>query len=195
MSNNLKQKTKSSKLFGFTLIEILVAMAIIITSTTIVVAILVSSFRGNSKANISEEVRQNGNSAITRMSRVLQFADSFQGASVNGSNYDPNCTNSGGIAYKYIKVTSNRQVKTLSCQDSSGNPDVLIIDSSGQSSFIDKTRVKINPTDSCKFTCLQDNTSVAPVIGISFSLSDAGGSVPEKKASISFSTSVRMRNL
>ena len=186
MSNNLKQKTKSSKLFGFTLIEILVAMAIIITSTTIVVAILVSSFRGISKANISEEVRQNGNSAITRMSRILQFADSFQGASTDNfvSSNDTDCTLGQDKNYQFIRVKSGGLIKTLSCQN-------LSLDSS---SLIDLTKVTVVP-NSCKFTCLQDSRNVAPVIGISFSLSDAGGSVPEKKASISFSTSVRMRNL
>ncbi len=165
---------------GFTLIEILVASAIIITATTVVVAILTASFRSITKATISEEVRQNGNSAVTRMSRILQFADSFAGASVDGSNYDPNCTSPG--VYKYIRVVSGGATRTLSCVDLS----------IGSSPLIDPNKVSI---DSCNFTCSQDNGTVPPVIGISFNLSQKTSSASEKKASISFTTSVRMRNL
>lgn len=166
---------------GFTLIELLVATAIFITATTIVVAILTSSFRGINKANISEDVRQNGNSAISRISRLIQFAEGFQESSMDGVIYTSACVQ--GVTYQAIRIKSGGQIKTFSCQNLSVDAIPLI----------DTAKVKV-VAGSCKFTCSQDRTNVSPVIGISFSLSEAAASVPEKSASISFSTTVKMRN-
>lgn len=173
--------------FGFTLIELLVATAIIITATTIVFAILTSSFRSINKTTISEEVRQNGNSAISRMSRILQFADSFQDSSTDGLNYTPTCIQ--GTNYQSIRVKSGGLLRTLSCQNLSLDSSP----SSPSSPLIDTAKVKV-VAGSCRFTCIQDNSNVSPVIGIYFSLSEATVSVPEKSASITFSTTVKMRN-
>ncbi len=167
--------------FGFTLIELLVATALIITATTIVVAILTSSLRGVNKTTISEEVRQNGNSAIGRMSRVLQFAESFQDSSTDGLAYTPACTT--GVNYQSIRIKSGGLLRTLSCQN-------LSLDASP---LIDTAKVQV-VAGSCRFTCAQDNSNVSPVIGIYFSLSEAVTSTPEKSALINFSTTVKMRN-
>lgn len=175
---------------GFTLIELLVASAIIITATTVVVAILASSFRGVNKATFSEEVRQNGNSAISRMSRMLQFAESFQGASQTGNPPYSDCVSGAGLSYRSIKIKSSNQTKILSC----GGLDLSIIDSSGTSSLIDTSKVNV-VANSCRFTCQQASSGDTPIIGINFDLTEANSSVPDKTATIKFSTTVKMRNL
>ncbi len=174
---------KNSK--GFTLIEMLVSIAIIITTTTVVVAILVSSFTGITKSTISEDVRQNGNSALSRMTRTIQFAESFQGVSQNGVDYVNNCSFSGGEKYNYVRVRANTQIVTLSCTDT----DIM----NGTSSLIDKNKVGISE-GSCAITCLQESEIVPPVLGISFALFNVG-TTDQKKTEIYFSTSVKMRNL
>ena len=175
---------KKSNYFGFTLIEILVSAAIVITATTVVVAILISSFRGVSKAIVSEEVRQNGNNAIGTMSRIIKFADSLKGVSETTpddlTTYHVGCTQ--GVGYKGIQVVSGGQTRTLSCTNLSID-SIPTIDTS-----------KMSVSSNCKFTCSQDSDSVSPVINISFSLSEIGSS-PEKSAYIPFATSVKMRNL
>ncbi len=170
---------------GFTLIEMLVSIAIIITTTTVVVGILASSFTGITKSTISEDVRQNGNSALSRMTRTIQFAESFQGVSQNGVDYINNCTLSGGEKYNYVRVKTNTQIVTLSCTDA----DIM----NGASSLIDKNKVGIRD-GSCAITCLQESEIVPPVLGISFALFNAGVT-NQKKTEIYFSTSVKMRNL
>lgn len=170
---------------GFTLIEMLVSIAIIITTTTVVVAILASSFNGITKSTISEDVRQNGNSALSRMTRTIQFAQSFQGVSANGTDYITNCSLSGGDAYSHIRVKTNSQTLTMSCSDE----DIMM----GTSSLIDKTRVSV-VEGSCAITCLQESEIVPPVLGISFALFNVG-TTDQKKTEIYFSTSVKMRNL
>lgn len=167
---------------GFTLIELLVASAIIITATTVVVAILASSFRGVNKATFSEEVRQNGNSAISRMSRMLQFAESFQDSSTDGLNYAPACIQ--GTNYQSLRVKSGGLLRTLSCQN-------LSLDSSP---LIDTAKVKV-VAGSCRFTCQQASSGDTPIIGINFDLSEANSTSPDKTATIKFSTTVKMRNL
>ncbi|MBI2621565.1 MAG: prepilin-type N-terminal cleavage/methylation domain-containing protein [Candidatus Levybacteria bacterium] len=171
---------------GFSLIEILVAIAIIITATTVVVAILSSSFRGISKSNVVEEVRQNGNRAITQMSRTIQFAESFQGAFINDSTYDLACTASAGKNYEYIKLNSGGRLVTLSCNN-------LSMGSTTVTPLIDTTRVSV-VEGSCSFTCTQQSVDDSPIIGINFELSQAGETAPEKSAKIPFSTTVKMRN-
>ena len=170
---------------GFTLIEMLVSIAIIITTTTVVVAILASSFNGITKSTISEDVRQNGNSALSRMTRTIQFAQSFQGVSANGTDYITNCSLSGGDAYSHIRVKTNSQTLTMSCSDE----DIMM----GTSSLIDENKVGITP-DSCSITCLQESSIIPPVLGISFGLFNAAAT-DQKKSEIFFSTSVKMRNL
>lgn len=168
---------------GFSLIEILVSIAIVITATTVIVAILSSSFRGISKSTISEDVRQNGNNAISRMSRLLQFAQSFKGASINGTTYDLSCVAGAGKNYQYIKVMSADSDVILSCANLS----------IGTSSLIDRTKVKV-VDGTCSFKCLQTTSDDSPIIGISFDLSEATATVPEKSKTIHFSTTVKMRN-
>ena len=173
---------KQSKRAGFTLIEILVSISIVITTTTIIVAILTSSFRGISKSNISEDVRQNGNNAISRMSRLIQYAQGFRGASTDDADYEPSCLLGEGKNYQYIKVLSAGQEVKLSCNNLSV----------GTSPLIDITKVRV-VAGTCSFTCTQASDA-SPIIGISFDLSEASASVPEKSKTIHFSTTVKMRN-
>lgn len=172
-----------SKSLGFTLIEMLVATSIIITSTTIVVSILASSFRSVDKTSVSEDLRQSGNSAIGRMSRHIQFADSFQGVSDDGSFYYNDCTGSASIDYSFVKVRSSGQIDTLSCLDLS-----ITNESEAPISLIDTNKLTVT---NCKFTCSQGDNS-PPIISISFDLSRRNA--PAGEEPVSFSTSAKMRN-
>lgn len=175
------------KSLGFTLIELLVATAITITTTTVVVAILASSFRSVNKTSVSEDLRQSGNSAMSRMSRLIQFADSFQGASDgvidDVSGYDTVCDQTK--SYQHIKIKSSGIDKILSCANLTVKDDVV---GASATSFIDPAKVLVS---NCRFMCVQGNNS-PPIIRISFSLSRASAPVGEK--SIDFSTSAKMRN-
>lgn len=77
---------------GFTLIELLVVMFVILTVGAVVSAILVSSLRGTSKTNTIDIVRRNGNSAISQMGKMIQYAQNFDGVSTDGVNYTADCS-------------------------------------------------------------------------------------------------------
>lgn len=178
---------------GFSLIEILVATSIIITTTTIVVAILASSFRTSSKTTSLDIVRQNGNSAISQVGRMIQFAESFEGVSDQkiDSSFVKSCPVPGApdIRFNFLKISSAGTEKTLSCSD-----EGLTID---DESLFDSNRVTV-VTGTCSLTCTQDSQDVSPVIGLSFDLTYGTDPNPtgltEKRAQIRFSTSVKMRN-
>ena len=177
---------------GFTLVEILIGISIIITASTIVIAILVSSFRTSSKTTAGDIVRQNGNNAIIQLSKTIQFADGFRGVSVvpDPTKYITSCVASGSQPYYYLKILIGNEEKTISCDDTSG---ILMDDNP----LFDQNRVSLVP-DSCKFTCSQKNSNETPVIGINFSLnsgtSDSSSTLPEKKTTIHFKTRIKMSN-
>lgn len=183
---------------GYTLIELLVAMTVIITVGLIIVAILVSSLRGTSKATSIENVRINGNYAILQMSRMIEFAQSFGGASLDGSTYSITCPSvSPNPTYKYIKITSFDNGQTiLSCNSPLLNPQTIASQSGAivpPVSLIDTNNVLLS---NCYFTCSRTTVSQPPTIGINFTLSQkSSSSFFEKQALIPFSTSVVIRNL
>ena len=173
---------KSNK--GYTLIELLAVMIIMITVGLIIATILVSSLRGSNKTNTIESIRQNGNYTILQISKMLEFAQSFQGVSNDDINYLPNCS-SPATQYKYIKITSfDNQPTTFSCRAN----DIA----SNGASLINTNEVSLGP---CSFTCSR-NLSLPPTIGIAFTLlQKSTSSFFEKQATIDFQTSVILRNL
>jgi len=186
-------KNSKNKL-GFTLVEVLVASAIVIAASTIVVGIITTTFRTSNKTSSVEEVRKNGNYAISQFSKQTQFADVFEGVSVDGSlPYDSNCN--PGIPYNYLKIKKDGIIKTFACYSPDGNPGVWL----DNDSLIDTDSVVVSEFEGlpvCEITCSGGSTS-SPIVGLDFSLSladEAKSNVPEGNVNIDFSTSVKMRN-
>lgn len=178
MNFSFKSKTDS----GFSLIELLVGVAIMITTTTIVLSIIISSFRISSKTTASSIVRQNGNYTLSQVSRMLQFADSFEGAFVNaGDSTATACAL--GLTVNRIDIKYNKNDISFVCT----NSDITI---DGKSS-INTNNIQVS---SCSFICTQPG-SEGPVIKINFDLTTGDLNTPiENRASVNFSTTVKMRN-
>ena len=176
---------------GYTLIELLAVMIVMVTVGLIVATILVSALRGNNKTNVISDIRQNGNYAIVQIGRMIEFAQRFAGVSTNGVSYTTNCVGQSGVQYKYVKIIAFDNGETvLSCNFSSNPPTIA----SGSASLIDTNRVSLS--SDCHFTCSQNTFSEAPVVGVSFTLSQKNVSgFFENRASIPFETSVIMRNI
>ncbi len=171
---------------GFSLIEILVAIALVVSVSTIVIAIITSAFRASNKTTSIEIIRQNGNSAMGKITRLIKFADNFAGVSDDGDVFVPSCDTE--ITYQHIRVKSGGIDKTVSCSDSNISIDGTPVINTG------KVRVV---GGSCFITCIQDIENIPPIVGINFDLSLADSSqatLPEGSAIVSFSTSVKMRN-
>lgn len=174
---------------GYTLLELLAVMIVMAAIGLLVATILVSSLRGTNKTNVINTVRENGNYTIQQMSKMIEFAQTFQGVSLNGVSYSSACS-VPSTQYSYIKITSFDNGQTIFSCNMGSNPKTI---ASNSASFINTSDVTLT---SCYFTCTRNNLSQSPTIGINFNLSqNSTSSFFEKKASISFDTSVVIRNL
>ncbi len=174
---------------GFTLIELLVSISIIITSATIVVAIITASFRGASKTIVDEEVRQSGNSALSQAGKMIQYADSFNGVVDSSGDTVTSCvvsSDDGDVTFNSLLFTTDGVSRTLSCNAEDG----LTLDNQP---LVDEGRLVL---ENCELTCSQATSVDSPTIGISFDLSRSLSSLPDQSANIdSFSKKIKMRNL
>ncbi|EKD65259.1 MAG: hypothetical protein ACD_50C00146G0001 [uncultured bacterium] len=199
----LNSKIKSGA--GFTMIELLAVSIVVIAVSSIITAILFSSLRGVSKTSVTDAVRQNGNSAISKVSREIKFAKTFNGVSTTGIGvYETNCSIYGitpappTVQYKYLKITDLDSIESIfSCKTISSVESLY--QKTGAStpvSLFDTDTVRIE-SGLCYFTCTQNVETDTPTIGIYFKLSQKGDDTSffEKKSSAEFQTSATFRNL
>ena len=206
------------------MIELLAVAVVIIAVSSIVSAILFSSLRGVSKTTITDSVRQNGNSAISKISREIKFAKIFKGVSPDGVTYSidsdtddidctmyrptPTPTPTPGRRYTHLKIVNlESQTIIFSCEDDtsptgSGKSiyrEIFSLDeleNFGKESLFDTKTVEMD-LSSCYFTCAQNVITDPPTIGVHFLLSDIKDDTSffEQKASAEFQTSATFRNL
>ncbi|OGH11415.1 MAG: hypothetical protein A3B38_01135 [Candidatus Levybacteria bacterium RIFCSPLOWO2_01_FULL_36_13] len=189
---------------GYTLVELLAVIIILVSVGGIIIAIVTTSLRGGNRSINVNEVRQEGNFAITQMSRMIKYAKSFDGVSADGSanSYTTSCLpititpTPAPVKYKYLKITSfEGGVITFSCKD--GASDITNLLSSNSANLINTSKVSL-VEDSCYFSCNQDNSILSPIIDIHFDLTPYTSVTPvfvENTLTIPFQTSVVFRNI
>ena len=181
------KKLKNNK--GFTLIELLVVMLVLVTIGTIVTGTFMSALRGGNKGNNINDIRQNGNFIIAQMSKMIAYAQEFEGVSSTDTadaSFSTTCSDPTTV-YKYIKIKSFDGGETIFSCDV-GNKTIA----SGSSSLIDTTKMNIT---SCVFLCLRSSTVISPTLDISFTLQSANmGNNPENNTAITFETGIKPRN-
>lgn len=179
---------------GYTLIELLAVIIILVSVGTIITAILVTSLRGGNKSNTTNEVRQNGNYIISQMSKMIAYARSFDGVSTDGVTYTADCTVTqppaptptfAPVLYRYIKITSFDGGQTVfSCTASSIASNGAVLTNSANLNV-----------SSCSFYCSQANVLAPPTVNVNFTLSKANsGFFVENQTTIPFETSITPRN-
>ncbi len=182
-------KNKINK--GFTLIEVLVVLGIMVFVSAIVSGIYFASLRTATKVNTLTVVRQNGDYAIAQIIKTVRFASGFAGVSNNNITYTTDCTATGSNQYNFLRITTSTGIDTTySCV----GPGPAITETTAAStvSLINTGTVVLS---SCSFTCTQITVTAPPDIGLSFSLSSKTTSnLPENNATIPFQTSVSLRN-
>lgn len=185
---------------GYTIIELLAVIVILVSVGTIITSILVSTLRNGGRSNTVNEVRQNGNYIIVQMSKMIAFARSFDGVSTGETDtegnlvFTTNCvvTNPPSptppplpVAYSYIKITSFDGGQTVfSCSGGT-------IASNG-ASLVNTESLNVT---SCSFYCNQPTILSAPTLDINFTMQKKTTSLfVENQAIIPFQTSVTPRN-
>lgn len=175
---------------GFTLLELTVVIGVFLVIGTIIVSILNSTFQGNSKVRISNDIAQNGNYALNIITNLLVNSQQFESIS-DGTTITTFCPTTG-INGKSINVVGfDGGVTTILCGDSGANPTYNL--SSNSASLIDSSQVILS-SDSCTFTCTQADEFSPPRIDVVFTLKNVSADLPENTGNATFRTSVSLRN-
>lgn len=174
---------KSNIQRGFTLVELLAVMVVLIAVGGIIFGVLFASLRGSNKAALLTDVQDNGDYTLTQIARTIRFAQAveFPSSCVLGPTPTPIATSSVTIRnYDQSQIT-------YSCTTGAGGT----IASNG-ASLLDTQRVEV---ESCSFTCSQNSVYESPTIGISFTLNkkDANNLV-DNNAPVTFQTTINLRN-
>lgn len=165
---------------GFTLVELLVVITILVTVGGIVVTLLYISLRGNNKSETVTSVKQNGTFALSQMVKSIRYAKSL----TSPASCTPTATTT---SVSFITYPDNGQI-TYSCP-TGGNLAI----SSNSASLIDTNAVEVT---ACSFVCTQTSPSDSPRLTIQFTLQSRGANaLTETQSTIPFQSSVIMRNI
>ncbi|MBP6882527.1 MAG: type II secretion system protein [Candidatus Levybacteria bacterium] len=168
---------------GFTLIEILAAVAVLGVVGTVMIGIIFSSLRGANKSDAQIALAQNGSIALSQISRIIRG-----GAGVGvGTTCSVDAEELIPLSAIDIRTLEGDTV-SLSCLDI---PDGTI--ASNGASLIDDTIVAAT---ACSFSCIQADEFTKPVITASFTLKKKNASnLVENNEQQSFQTTVSVRNI
>jgi type II secretory pathway pseudopilin PulG len=203
---NKKQETINKIKFfnsseGYTIVELLAVMIVLSAVGAVIIGVISSTLRGANKTNSLNQIRQEGNNRMSGISKMIEFARSFDGISEYESEdrYYPNCLpgtedKPKPEKYYYLKVTNFTNIHLVfSCSDDPNDTEEGgQIFASNSASLIDSSTLRVT---NCYFTCTQNFLAQPPIIGIYFTLSEKNTVNVENNSSVSFETNISMRNL
>lgn len=167
---------------GFTLVELLVVLAISGVAGTIILAALSSTFRGATKSDSISTIQQNGNFVMAQITRSVRYASDLQSPTTCYTG-----TESPVVSSSITVLNSDNFPTTFACDTSNGS-----IASNG-ANLLNAQAVAVT---ACSFTCSQSSPYSSPTISISFTLNKKNGNtMTENNSPITFTSSVNLRNV
>ena len=192
--NNKKLSADSCELkakFGFTLLEILIALGVISLLGVVIVQVFFTTTRSNTKTEIVKDVKQQADYAVGTMTRFIQNSRAISQA--NGAV----CLSTGSSVSSILVTSPDGNQTTFGCLADSGVQRLASVSASG-SEYLTGSSYTLGGT-SCADTTLSFVCSTIPgtssSVKIGFSLSQKGS--PQslyEKASTSIETTVSLRN-
>jgi prepilin-type N-terminal cleavage/methylation domain-containing protein len=173
---------------GYTLIELVVVVGILVVISSLVTGILYTTLRSTTKTTVTTNVSQNGSYALSTITNIITSSSEVLDV-YNGEPGDfSDCTDSPqGSSIELQRLDGG--ITTLACTDDT------IASKSAEGSFNLLNTEAVQTTANCSFTCKQSTVYDTPVIEINFSLIDKStSSFKEDQASADFNTSVVLRN-
>jgi len=171
---------------GFTLIEILVVSGIMVMFSLTIVSLFLSTIRGNTKTQVIQKVRQDGDFALKTMTRLIKQAESVA--------VDSDCTGIAGDSIVVNDIYDGVATFSLIDYDPGVGEDLIprIASTSGGTDFF-LSGIKVN-TSSLNFTCYQRGSG-NQIVTISFTLTIGAGAgmQAQEKEEQDFKTSVSLR--
>ncbi len=168
------------KSLGFTLIELLAVVAVLGVVGSILFSVLFTTLRGSNRSDSLGLVSQNGKSALSQVTKMIQYAKSLE---VPTTCYINDSETS--VATDSVKIRNfDNNITEFSCQNNTI--------SSNSASLLDTSQVR---TTSCSFTCTQETAYDTPTITVSFTVAKVGENLLfENSATLPFETTVSLRN-
>jgi Tfp pilus assembly protein PilW len=164
---------------GFTFIELLVSMSIMMLVGSMMLIVFFTTIKGKEKSQHLISLRQNGNFALSQMSRTIRQAE------------DAICSPTDDS----VTVTSpfDRQKTTFVCTDPATTAMIASRSAAGVDvPLIDTTAVK---TSSCSFSCSVQQTTQIPLVSIQFTLIPVTSSSGQADTqSLDFSAVIGIKN-
>lgn len=186
---------------GFTLVELLTSIIVLIAIGSIMAGILSQSLRSANKTDTIGNIQQNGDYVLNQMSKDISYALPFDGKntglSTDDTEYVTGCPFSPSptpvpvsTQYSFISVesTSNRITK-YNC---SGTSATAVLSANG-TPLIDANSISLQ---NCSLSCIQSKVTDIPIIKVNFSLGpkEPSSLVENSSPAIIFETSVTMKN-
>jgi len=169
---------------GFTLIELLVVVAILATVGIVSANMFFQTLKGSTKAELTKQVKQEGDYAISIMEKMIR----------NAKSVESNCLSTGVVGSSIMIKNPDQEITTFEC---TGSGDEAHIASSSATATVTRlTTNKVKVLSDCgQFVkCTQSGPS-PPVVEVKFSLSQLGSPTrPEEQATVNFQTTVSLRN-
>jgi prepilin-type N-terminal cleavage/methylation domain-containing protein len=168
---------------GFTLVEMLAVLAITGVVGTLMFQTLSSTLRGANKSDSIATIQQNGNFALSQMSRMVRYAVQLESPTSCYSGPTPAPVVSSSITILNLDNHST----TFSCDTSSGSF------ASNSANMLNTQAVAVT---ACSFSCYQANPYDSPTMTISFTLNKKNANnLVENNSPVNFQTSITMRNI
>lgn len=187
---------------GFTLIELVIVMILLIVTGTLIVGILNSTLRGSSKTRSTSDIAQNGNYALSLMSNLILNSQKLVSFTPSGGPSVSDCTASPAPGKTLTILGLDDGATTLTCDDVNAtisSTSALFSNAIpaptpfSTSSLLDTSQVK-TVANSCLFTCIQQDQFSPPRIDITFQLTNKNAVAGETSPVTSFNTSIAVRN-
>lgn len=195
---------------GYTLIEMLAVIFVVVTVGAIITGIIVVSLRDSNRSVNVNEVRQAGNFVLAQMVKNINYSKSFEGLAkdkvfesdgVTLRSYRSCLTTD---SYKYLKVKSFDDSETTYVCGSAIDQKLYSSNvlgwkeadiNSSLTALIDPDSKTGFTVSACSFACSQTNLSVSPTITIDFTVTKATSSLfVENKVTIPFETTIGIKN-
>jgi prepilin-type N-terminal cleavage/methylation domain-containing protein len=173
---------------GFTFIELLVSMSIILLVGSLILVVFFMSLRGAEKSQHLLTLRQNGNFALTQMVKSVRLAKGFpEGTLCDGTTALPSIS---------IISATDLTITTYACTEAEPGSEFATIASRSASGdetqLLDGSTVK---TNGCSFTCGTQGPFQTPYLRINFSLIPAAADPQQSDtSSLPFSSTIILKN-
>lgn len=186
---------------GFTLVELIAVIGILVILSSVVVGVMTSTLRGSNKATITNAVSYNGDYALTTASSAIVNSNKINSLIDTSGTSRPLTYFGAPLALSLIEVedfdksrvivectADNRFIITRWQAVSTGPiPTPAVRD------LINTSDVKIKAS-TCKINYIRNLSYDTPQVEIAFTIEQTGTPLYESQAQASFKTRVTLRN-